>query len=66
MEQVWRVCPGTYQLRVDNNKFMNAPNNGGGIVQATATLARGWEIFTFTRQGDMVHIQAGNGDYFQV
>ena len=74
------MSPGVYQLRVDNGKFVNAVNNGGGIVQATATIPQGWETFTFTRlnvkyatdaDGNsvttcLVHIKAGNGNYFQV
>ena len=53
-------------------KFLGAQNNGGGAVNATATVAQGWEKFSLVdinggslTSGDSVFIQAGNGQFFQ-
>jgi hypothetical protein len=52
--------------------FVGAVNNGGGALNATATVAQAWETFTFQdinggslESGDSVFIQAGNGQFFQ-
>ncbi|HWZ87536.1 MAG TPA: chitinase, partial [Polyangiaceae bacterium] len=52
--------------------FVGAANNGGGAVNATATVAQAWETFSLEdinggslQSGDSVFIHAGNGQYFQ-
>lgn len=69
VEQIWRVSPGVYQLRVFNNQFMSAVQGGGGNVEATAPSPSYWETFNIIRNPtnpSMVHIQARNGMYLQV
>jgi len=53
-------------------RFVSAANNGGGAVNATATVAQAWETFSLIdsnggslESGDSVFIQAGNGQFFQ-
>lgn len=53
-------------------RFVGAQNNGGGAVNATATVAQAWETFDVDDinggalvSGDTVFIRAGNGQYFQ-
>ena len=53
-------------------RYLGAANNGGGAVNATATVAQGWETFSLEDvnggslvSGDSVLIRAGNGQYFQ-
>ncbi|HWZ87255.1 MAG TPA: hypothetical protein VNW92_00345, partial [Polyangiaceae bacterium] len=53
-------------------RFVGAANNGGGAVNATATVAQAWETFSLVdinggslESGDSVFIQAGNGQFFQ-
>jgi hypothetical protein len=52
--------------------FLNAQNNGGGAVVASATTAQDWETFTLIDvnggtldSGDSVYIQAGGGQFFR-
>jgi chitinase len=61
----------TFQT-VLQRRFVGAENNGGGAVNATATLAQAWERFSIEdinggtlESGDRVHIRAGNGQFFQ-
>jgi hypothetical protein len=53
-------------------RFVGAANNGGGAVNATATVAQAWETFSLEDvnggslvSGDSVYVKAGNGQYFQ-
>jgi hypothetical protein len=53
-------------------RFVGAVNNGGGAVNATATIAQGWETFSLEDingdalvSGDSVFIRAGNGQLLQ-
>jgi chitinase len=54
------------------SRYVGAQNNGGGAVNATATVAQGWETFSIVdvnggtlQSGDSVYVRAGNGQYFQ-
>ena len=53
-------------------RFVGAQNNGGGQVNATATIAQAWEKFTLIDKnggslvsGDEVYIKTGGGQYLQ-
>ena len=66
------TLPGITLQTVLVPRFVGAANNGGGAVNATATVAQAWETFTFQdinggslMSGDSVFIQAGNGQFFQ-
>src|SRR5882672_5326611 len=61
----------TFQT-VLQKRFVGAENNGGGAVNATATLAQTWEKFSLEdinggtlQSGDRIRIRAGNGQLFQ-
>src|SRR5260221_72617 len=64
--------PGVTLQTVLVPRFVGALNNGGGAINATATVAQGWETFSLIDvnggslvSGDSVFIKAGNGQYFQ-
>src|SRR5450432_479293 len=66
------TLPGITLQTVLVPRFVGAANNGGGAVNATATVAQAWETFAFQdinggalMSGDNVFIQAGNGQYVQ-
>jgi predicted chitinase len=66
------TLPGITLQTVLVPRFVGAANNGGGAVNATATVAQAWETFSLVDinggslvSGDSVFIQAGNGQYFQ-
>ena len=69
--QTLAISGVTFQT-VLQKRFVGAENNGGGAVNATATLAQAWEKFSVDdinggtlQSGDRVHIRAGNGQLFQ-
>jgi hypothetical protein len=61
----------TFQT-VLGRRFVGAENDGGGAVNAVATVAQAWEKFSIEdinggtlENGDRVFIRAGNGQLFQ-
>ena len=69
--QALDIAGVTFQT-VQGGRYLGAQNNGGSTVNATATVAQGWEKFTLDDinggslvSGDQVFVRAGNGQYFQ-
>jgi len=63
--------PGVTFRTVLQGRYIGAQGNGGGAVNATATVAQAWEMFTLDdinggdlQSGDQVFIHAGNGQLF--
>lgn len=66
------TLPGVNFRTVLVSRFIGAQNNGGGAINATATVAQAWETFSLIdlnggalQSGDSVQIRTGNGTYFQ-
>jgi hypothetical protein len=64
--------PNVHFRTTQQNLYLGAQNDGGGVVTAVATAAQAWETFTLLdinggtlQSGDHVFIQAGNGQFFQ-
>ena len=66
-----QIAGVTFKTQLQS-RFVGAQNNGGGAVNATATVAQAWENFTLIDKnggslvsGDEVFIRTGGGQYFQ-
>jgi beta-glucanase (GH16 family) len=64
--------PGVRFQTLLGNQYLSALNNGGSSVSATATVAQAWENLALVdvnggtlESGDLVFVQAGNGQFFQ-
>ena len=66
------TLPGVSFQTVLGGRYLGAQNDGGGAVNATASVAQAWERFSLIdinggtlESGDSLFVQAGNGQFFQ-
>eukprot|EP01018_Ginkgo_biloba_P006588 Gb_30176 [translate_table: standard] len=47
--RIWHVRVGSYQLRIVNQQFIRADDEGGGVVNTVANITSTWETFEIIR-----------------